>query len=246
MRTPTHAQLLEVWERGSGPSAATRGLLLLGSSCDEYPAETLATLPLGRRDALLLQLRPRLFGGEICAVAHCPQCVAPVEATFRCDDLLLASAVSENTALDVVSSATGLPMRFRLPDSNDLLALEHCADLERARTLLLERCVPAGSAAIKAGDLHGLSPLMQKEIAQAMAQADPQADLRLVFRCPECAHEWQQGFDIARFLWQELQAWALHLLRDVDTLARSYHWAQSEILGLSPRRRQAYLELCAS
>ncbi len=35
MRTPTPAQLLQVWERGVGPSAAACGLLLLGSSCDE-------------------------------------------------------------------------------------------------------------------------------------------------------------------------------------------------------------------
>ena len=78
-----------------------------------------------------------------------------------------------------------------------------------------------------------------------MAQADPQADLQLAFRCPDCGHEWQPLFDIARFLWQELHAWALHMLREVDTLAASYHWAEADILALSPRRRQAYLELCA-
>ena len=63
--------------------------------------------------------------------------------------------------------------------------------------------------------------------------------------CPGCGHDWQPVFDIARFLWQELHAWALHMLREVDTLAASYHWAEADILALSPRRRQAYLELCA-
>lgn len=245
MRTPTPAQLLQVWERGSGPSAAACGLLLLGSSCDEYPAEALAALPLGRRDALLLQLRMRLFGSEICAVANCPRCAAPVEATFRCDDLLLNSPDGEASMLEHVSSRDGVHVQFRLPDSNDLLALERCVDGEEAREALLQRCVLSASDAGGAHDARSLPPPLQAEIAQAMAQADPQADLQLALRCPDCAEEWQPVFDIARFLWQELQAWSLHMLRGVDTLARTYHWAEQDILSLSPRRRQAYLELCA-
>ncbi len=30
-----------------------------------------------------------------------------------------------------------------------------------------------------------------------------------------------------------------------QTLAQAYHWTEADILALSPRRRQAYLELCA-
>lgn len=91
-----------------------------------------------------------------------------------------------------------------------------------------------------------MSPSLQAELAQAMAQGDPQADLQLALCCPQCEHAWQPPFDIARFLWQELHAWALNLLREVDALAQAYHWTEADILGLSPRRRQAYLELCAS
>ena len=246
MRTPAPAQLLQVWERGSGPSAAACGLLLLGSSCDEHSGETLAALPLGRRDALLLQLRARLFGAEIGTVAICPQCAATVEATFRCDDLLLTSPGTDAAVFEHVSPTHGVHVRFRLPDSNDLLAVEQCGDVDEARQLLLERCVLATSDAAAGRDARGLPVSLQGEIAQAMAQADPQADLQLAFRCPDCGHDWQPQFDIARFLWQELHAWALRMLRDVDMLARAYHWSEDEILALSPRRRQAYLELCAS
>jgi hypothetical protein len=245
MHTPTPAQLLQVWERGSGPSAATCGLLLLRSSCDEYPVEALAALPLGRRDALLLQLRARLFGDGVDVVVNCPQCAATVEAAFRCDDLLLTSPDNDAATFEHVSPTHGVHVQFRLPDSNDLLVLEHCDDANEARQLLLERCVLIASETGEARDVRCLSPPLQTEIAQAMAQADPQADLQLAFRCPDCGHDWQPVFDIARFLWQELHAWALHMLRDVDTLARTYHWAEDDILSLSPRRRQAYLELCA-
>jgi len=243
MHTPTPAQLLQVWERGGDPSAAARGLLLLGCSCDEYSAETQAALPLGRRDALLLELRERLFGAAIDAVAACPQCAATVEATFRCDDLRLPDADAAASTLE--HAAHGIRVQFRLPDSRDLLALESCGDAGAARAMLLERCVLAAQHGYESLEPRGLPHEMQAQIAQAMAQADPQADLQLALRCPDCGHEWQPLFDVARFLWQELHAWALHMLREVDTLAASYHWAEADILALSPRRRQAYLELCA-
>ena len=244
MHTPTPAQLLQVWERGGGSSAAACGLLLLGSSCDdEGAAETLAALPLGRRDALLLQLRARLFGAAADVVATCPQCAATIEATFRCDDLLLTAP---GTAAPVLEHAAyGTRVQFRLPDSRDLLVLENCGYAEAARGLLLERCVLDARRGGESRAPRSLPHELQAEIAQAMAQADPQADLQLAFRCPDCGHEWQPLFDVARFLWQELHAWALRMLREVGTLAASYHWAEADILAMSPRRRQAYLELCA-
>jgi hypothetical protein len=242
MQTPTPTQLLQVWERGADASAAARGLLLLRSSCDEWPAEALAVLPLGRRDALLLALRERLFGSALDVVATCPQCATTVETTFRCDDLRLADPPAVASTLEHV--AHGMRVQFRLPDSNDLLALEDCRDAAAARKRLLERCVLHAQRDDEAHDVGALPQALQAELAQAMAQADPQADLQLAFRCPNCAHAWQPLFDIARFLWQELHAWALHMLREVDTLAAAYHWAEGDILAMSPRRRQAYLELC--
>lgn len=244
MHTPTPAQLLQVWERGGDPSAAARGLLLLGCCCDdEGSVDALAALPLGRRDARLLELRERLFGAAIDAVASCPQCAATVEATFRCDDLLLPEPGAAAATLE--HAAHGIRVQFRLPDSRDLLALENCGDAEAARGLLLERCVLGAQRGDESRAPRSLPRELQTELAQAMAQADPQVDLQLAFRCPDCEHEWQPLFDVARFLWQELHAWALHMLREVDTLAATYHWAEADILAMSPRRRQAYLELCA-
>jgi len=242
MRTPTPVQLLQIWERGGSASAAARGLLLLGCCGDaERSAAELAALPLGRRDALLLELRERLFGDAIDAVAPCPQCASTVEATFRCSDLRLTTPADDAPTLAHDVSVQGMHVRFRLPDSSDLIALEDCGDAGAAHTLLLERCLLAAEG----DDTYGLSTELQAEIAEAMAQADPQADLQLAFRCPDCGRAWQPLFDIAHFLWQELHAWALRQLREVDTLAQAYHWSEAEILALSPRRRQAYLELCA-
>jgi hypothetical protein len=248
MRTPTPAQLLEVWERAADAPVAAGCLALLAACCEGCSDESLASLPLGRRDALLLDLRARLFGAQLCGVVDCPACGTTVEAELGCDELLAraGSPFSSPSALEHCSSAHGLRVRFRVPDSNDLLAIENCSGPAAARQILLERCVLGVEGGRGRPGPDALPPALQAEIAQAMAAADPHADLQLVLACPQCAHRWQPVFDIARFLWQELHAWALRTLRDVDTLAQAYHWAEADILALSPRRRQAYLELCLS
>jgi hypothetical protein len=80
-------------------------------------------------------------------------------------------------------------------------------------------------------------------ISQALLEADPQAEIRLDFTCPACAHEWELLFDIAEFFWTELSAQAQRLLREIDALARAYGWSEREILNLPAQRRQTYLEL---
>jgi len=79
--------------------------------------------------------------------------------------------------------------------------------------------------------------------AARMSEADPQADVQLSLTCPDCGHQWIACFDIAAFLWGELQAYARRLLLDVHELATAYAWPEASILAMSPARRQAYLDL---
>jgi hypothetical protein len=248
MHTPSASQLLQVWERGAERSAAASCLWLLGISCDECQPEVLAKLPLGQRDRLLLRLRAQLFGTQMQTVAWCPQCQAMVEAAFDCGDLLAVQEISEAMPLlELASDDRSSVVRFRLPDSTDLLALEGCKDALQAREMLLKRCVVEIESRPSGNGQGTPFPIeLQAQIALAMAAADPQADVQLAFTCPDCSHRWEPMFDIAHFLWQELHAWALRTLRDVDLLARVYHWSEADILALSPRRRQAYLEQCVS
>ena len=76
-----------------------------------------------------------------------------------------------------------------------------------------------------------------------MAEADPQADVQLALVCPACGHTWQATFEIVSFLWAELSAWAERTLADVHALASTYGWREADILAMSARRRQRYLEL---
>ena len=81
------------------------------------------------------------------------------------------------------------------------------------------------------------------QLAQAMAEADPQGDLLLALECGACGAAWEAPLDAAAFVWSEFAAEARRLLHEVDTLARSYGWTEPAILALSPRRRQRYLTL---
>ncbi len=87
-------------------------------------------------------------------------------------------------------------------------------------------------------------PAAVLEIAeQQLADRDPQADVRLRLVCPACEHATTMIFDIASFLWHEIDAWACRILREVHTLASAYGWTEEAILALTPFRRQCYLEL---
>ena len=221
-------QLLHAWERGLGQSPTGRALALLDAA---EPGQACAQLPIGARDAALLRLRTQLFGDDIAALAHCPACRAPLDVAFKCADVSTAHSPDPGPHR---LHMDGIDIAWRLPTSDDLLAVAQRGDAAEA---LLLRCLESDAP---------LSPQAAAALAQAIADADPQACIELALRCPDCGHDWNALFDIATFLWSEVSAMAHRLLRDVHTLARAYGWSEAEILGMSAQRRQCYLELAQS
>lgn len=236
MRSLTSAQVVDAWERGLDRTVAERMLLLLDVSCSEATHEELAAMPLGRRDALLFDLRALLFGPELTGVSACPACENTLESTFRGDDLRAATDVPPAAVQHI--EIEGLDVAFRLPSSNDVITV--ASSHGPAATQLLERCLDDPAS------LDGVGvewETVASAVSSAMSAADPQADVELSLTCPACATTWAAPFDIAAFLWAEIHGWVSRLLRDVDQLARTYGWAEADILALSPTRRNAYLEL---
>jgi hypothetical protein len=84
------------------------------------------------------------------------------------------------------------------------------------------------------------------DLAEHIGKCAPEAEVMLDFACPSCGHRWQGLFDIAAFFWREIRAQARRLLREVHLLASAYGWREADILVMSPRRRQAYMELYMS
>jgi hypothetical protein len=244
VRSPSAAELLEVWEAGAALSHPRRALLLLEVVDTDFGGEAISGVPVGRCDAELLRLRAKLFGPRLVAVVPCSDCGEPLESSILVNDLILPDEVSERSTQ---VRRGGYEIATRLPTIGDLAALRASGLDASSRSMLLTRCiVTARDGRGELVDPDRLPGPILDAIETWMASADPQADLRLDLTCPSCSHRWQASFDAAAFLWSELHAWATRTLRDVHTLARAYGWSEEEVLRLSPTRRRLYLEMCRS
>jgi hypothetical protein len=237
----TASDLLDLWERGHGRAAPDHALLLLAAARAEQSLDELAALSIGRRNTLLLELRRQTFGEALACRASCAGCGEQLEFTTSVSDLLADTAPAGAGYFEVCAGQVTATMR--LPNSEDLLVAGRCADTAETRRVVLQRCV---AQAHVGGDPLEIGALPEQVVAALAAEAaarDPQADMQIAMVCPACGASWQAPFDIAAFFWQELAAQAERLLREVHLLARWYGWREADILAMSARRRQSYLEL---
>jgi hypothetical protein len=226
MRGLSATELLNVWESGSGQTPLQRALIMLAAACPEASVESLADLSIGQRDARLLALRSTMFGPELTGVTGCPECGEKIELRFNCSDI--ESQPENDPPAELALRSNGRDVRFRLPTSADLLAVNSSEQL-------LERCL------LDRGNY--LAKDLLPAVVEKMSNADPMANIHFALNCPSCAHKWESAFDIVAFLWREISAAATRLLREVHILASAYGWTEPEILALSPTRRRAYLEM---
>jgi hypothetical protein len=240
MRSLTAPELLDVWEAGAAQSLAQRALLLLAVANPDRSYEALAQQPLGQRDAQLLTLREWLFGPQLISVANCPNCGEHLQLTLSTRELLTTENATAETMTLNVDEYT---IRYRLPASTDLFALAQCETVADSRQLLLQRCVQTITRADQSQPIETVPAAVLEVIEAHMAQADPQADLQLDLDCPTCHQHWLAAFDIAAFLWKEIDSWARRIVGDIHIIAMAYGWSETDILALSASRRQMYLDL---
>jgi hypothetical protein len=234
--------LLRVWETSQSQSSAQQALLLLAAAHPEQSWDMLSQLSVGQRDSLLLTLRQQLFGNQLACVAECPQCQDRLEINLEVTDL---QAPSPPVASPLRLAVAEYDILFRLPTGGDLVAIAQTEnDAEQAQQNLLHRCLLTVHHHGKPTTAPLPNDLVDRLI-EAIATQDPQADVQLDLSCPNCQHLWQLGFDIASFLQGELQVWAQRLFQDVHRLARAYGWSEADIVAMSPRRRQLYVEMAS-
>jgi len=237
-------ELLDLWENGLARSPTEWALLLLARACPDMQMESLASLCIGRRDALLLSLRDQVFGPNLACITACRSCGEELELDFSSRDIMMQDGL-DGTDLSGPFSLTvdGFEVEFRLPNSLDLLALGGNNEVSFARRILIERCLLNASKEGQEIRADQLPPVVGNAISERMSQLDPQADSRLEMNCPSCGQSWLEIFDIVSFFWKEISAWAQRIFRDVGTLARFYGWSEKEILTMSGYRRQIYLDM---
>lgn len=243
---PMHALLpqdmVSLWELGHDRPAPERALALLSAGGQD--SEELARLPLGACNARLLELRARTLGSELRCYAACPACGEAVEFSLSSTELAIAPVLGiGETATARLGPQADVVVRFRLPNSRDLAAAVATGDSARGAEVILERCVVQAEQAGEPVELAELSEAIRAEIGEAMAAADPGAEIRLRLACPACANDWSAPLEVSSFFWSELTVRAERLLLDVHRLARAYGWSENDILALSPARRSFYLSL---
>lgn len=218
--------VLDALDRGRDRGPIDRALVLLALAEGERDRARLLEVDVSARDRALFALRERVFGAELQMTATCPNCQERLESVL--DIEALASAPRTEPAWTFEEGGVEVPLR--LPNSGDLLAAGACTSEAEARALLLLRCVSA--------------PVSEAVAARALDELGRRdaCDVVLSLACATCGHGFQSAFDIASFLWTELEAWAELVLDEVHVLARAYGWREDEILALSPKRRRAYLE----
>lgn len=219
----TPAQLLTLWEHGAVRHSLDRALLLFAQAAPELAVEQLAERPLGECNAALMRLRWHSFGTQLPLWLDCPACGERMEFILLPEQLPPMERPPE--WVEVAGQ------RFRCPGIGDLARIAGMHDLTDAAARLLHECT-AGDAPDEA---------LRPAIEAAIEAADPWADISLNFQCPACEHTGDASLDLLAYLWEEIEASSRHLLDDIHRLAQAYGWSESEILALSPARRNAYL-----
>ncbi|TYC69298.1 hypothetical protein [Streptomyces sp. CB01881] len=236
----TDGALLDLWESASAVAPVGRPLALLTAAFPHCRTEDLAAEPLGRCDALLAELRASLVGDGVEAVAGCPSCGGLVETAFSLG--ALGGDGGPDTAAELTTTVAGHDVHCRPVTLGDLIAVCGLADAESA---LIARCAEIRRAGAAVPPEH-LPQEVRAAVEEAMAAVDPRAETLLGLSCPACDTQWWAAFDLAAFLWTEVERLAQCLLVEVDTLARAYGWRESDILALGALRRRRYLDLVTS
>jgi hypothetical protein len=233
---PAHAdreqRILSLWERAVGRPRWHRDDALLRDA-GAPPA-------LGDRNRALLAIRNALFSRDWALTSACPGCDTVCE--FAVDGVALAEGLDARPPADSDTRFDwhGRPIAVREPTVDDLRGIANQGDVAGAVRALLARCLP--------GDIDP-ARLSEDEIDALGAwieSLDPAAAVMFALTCPACGGEWPAPLDVAEALWAEVQRAAELALTDVDALARAYGWTEDQVMGLSPVRRAAYLQLVAA
>ena len=130
-----------------------------------------------------------------------------------------------------------------VPTVGDLGVASAARDPQDASRILLNCCLHSlrrGEDCIAADTLPDDAVAA---IEAALEAGDPLAVCDFEVCCPACGAVSECAFDIASFLWHEVESRAMQIVRDVHVLAREYGWHEADILAMPASRRRLYLEM---
>lgn len=237
-RVLSSADLLHVWEDTQNQHPVDQALTILVATTKKTRHE-LANLSIGARDALLFDVRSLLFGDQLEATSDCPQCGAKAEFEFNVSTLREVDTKENSGVIDFDNGDYWVTAH--LPNSRDLAATTACTNENDAKQILLEHCIERASLNGSTVSIEELPLEVIDALQKEMSKSDPQAEIVLQLNCPECDTNWSSLIDISDYLLREIAMWSQKQMWDVHSLAQAYGWTESDVLALSPVRRQFYL-----
>jgi hypothetical protein len=231
MHSLSGERILTAWERGQASREPWRALALLAVAMPEREMTELAALPLAERNAALLRLHAMTFGPMVEGFAVCAECGEQLEFAMAAEDMGQTLRASEPEAWVEADRQMGM----RPANSNDLAASIDAASDEEARALLLSRTLGIeGTGLVRAN----LSDWMDR-----FDRLNASAEIRCVLPCAHCGARAAMDFDVAGFVWREIQVAARRLMAEIHCLASAYGWSERAVVRMSAARRAAYLEM---
>src|SRR5688572_20186037 len=134
-------QLLAGWEAVRGQPMPLRAVALAALATDAAP-DAVMRWPIARRDRALFDLRAQLFGDTLDAVTACPRCDEALELQVSLSTLRPAAGRGAAARWRVLRLGRRR-LRWRLPDTEDLLAVSGLGTVPEVREALLARCIEA-------------------------------------------------------------------------------------------------------
>lgn len=192
-------------------------------------------LPVGTRLHCLVLLCRGLPPSRRSWVTRCPDadCGAELELELPMEEFARAAEESGPPgALDL--TVRGQALRLRPATADDLRCWRD-RSMEPAEVLRDLMDPPDKEVEIL--------PDLLSELEEAVAARDPLVDCRLDVPCPDCGRTVEVEVDLEAAALRMLRSTQLELLREVDRLAKHYHWSEAEILALPAWRRRRYLSL---
>jgi ssDNA-binding Zn-finger/Zn-ribbon topoisomerase 1 len=216
-----------------------RSLLLVSLSHPAYDFSQIAVMPIGERDAHLFAIREKWFGTIFINTANCPKCKQKMEWEMTVDDV----KVLPNPANQMDNSLEydGNLIKFRLPNSNDIMEVMALEEGISKEDVLLSKCIEPESLPVPFQEM----PLALKNaLLQKMEACDPQSDVTLAISCPECGHK--LGHELRHHevtCGPSIDDWATNMVQDVYLLAKNFGWSENDILEMGSFRRSLYINM---
>lgn len=210
---------------------------------DSITQADLRSLTIGDREAILLHLRRASFGNQLECLFACGACGETIEIELSIEDLLVERYAASQPEYErrFELGDTSCTVVFRSPSIDDIDAVAPLArrGVDAAVDQLLVRCIRRVDVDGEPIGMDGLPHTVKDQLDAFLQDVDPQAEMLLGGDCPVCGHPYSVLLDVGSVLIQELAEQADEFYRDVQTLAREFHWSERDILRLPARRRHA-------